>query len=58
MKKVLWWMSIVAAFFALIIGIAGSDMNASGIPSANPLGGVAMAAAAFVFLKASEGLKE
>jgi hypothetical protein len=54
MKKGLWWAAVVVAAAAVVIGVVGADKN----PDANPLGGVALAIAAFVFLKASEGLKE
>jgi hypothetical protein len=53
MKQGLWWAAVIVAAAAVVIGIIGADKN----PDANPLGGVALGIAAFVFLKASEGMK-
>jgi hypothetical protein len=44
----------LAALAAVVLGIAGSNVDARGVSDTNPLGAVAIAIAALALLKGSE----
>jgi hypothetical protein len=51
MKKALWGAGVLAAAAGAVLAIAGASVNH---PDTNPIAGVGLALAGWVFLKASE----
>jgi hypothetical protein len=55
MKNMLRGLGILAALAAVILGVVGTNVDATGVSKdVNPLGAVAVAIAALALLKASE----
>lgn len=55
MKKILRTLGTLAAVAAVILGVAGSNVDAAGMSrDANPLGAIGVAIGAVALLKASE----